>query len=85
MADIFAYNATGLSYSESHAKENRSGIIGNFCKLTKNALLIIESGYPTGVERDIFCKVFGKKPFNATYVEVLKSERKKNRNAVNTI
>ncbi len=74
MADIFAYNNTGLLPS-SLLMEKRHGIIGNASKVLGEITGTIMGGYPPMIMRDLACKVFGKKPQDVSFVERLEAER----------
>ena len=75
MADLFAYNQTGLLPSQYNGDEKRAGIIGNVSKLLGDTYGLIGSGYPSYIERDAICKFLGNKPKDVSFVEKLKAER----------
>ena len=75
MADLFAYNKTGVIPSE--CTEKRHGVIANLLGLYSGIYSTLASGYPTTIERDLFVKIVGKKPTGVSFVEKLKSEREK--------
>ena len=77
MADLFAYNNTGLLPSAFLSDSRNNGILGKILDSPIEIILRVTEGYPTKTERDIVCKILGKKPIGMSFVEKLKSEREK--------
>ena len=81
MADLFAYKHTGLLPSDYLDNSKRNGIIGNISKVIGDINGKLHSGYPTHLERDIVCKILGKKPKGNSFVErITKSDQQITRN-----
>ena len=79
MADIFAYEQTGVLPSEGlkdlRNEDKRVGLLGNISKFVHQTNLYLTHGYPITIERDIAVKIFAKKKGEVSFVEKVEAER----------
>jgi hypothetical protein len=73
-ADLFGYKHTGILPSEYLIPDPRKGLLGNMFNITGKAIGMAYSGYPSIVERNLVCKLFGK-PKETSFVEKINAQR----------